>query len=71
MLQRAVSLSKHGLCKADMTSALSLSVQLLSVDGVTVYGPKPEQRGSPLCTFNVEGVHPTDLSTFLDFEGKE
>ena len=40
------------------------------MDGVTVYGPEPERRGSPLCAFNVEGIHPTDLSTFLDFEGK-
>ena len=46
-------------------------LQLLSVDGVTVYGPEPERRGSPLCAFNVDGVHPTDLSTFLDFEGTE
>ena len=36
-----------------------------------MYGPQPERRGSPLCAFNVEGVHPTDLSTFLDFEGDE
>ncbi len=40
------------------------------MDGVTVYGPEPERRGSPLCAFNVEGIHPTDLSTFLDFEGE-
>ena len=36
-----------------------------------MYGPQPERRGSPLCAFNVEGVHPTDLSTFLDFEGEK
>ena len=44
-------------------------LQLSSVEGVTIYGPKPERRGSPLCAFNVDGIHPTDLSTFLDFEG--
>jgi selenocysteine lyase/cysteine desulfurase len=44
-------------------------LQLSSVPGVTIYGPPAARRGSPLCAFNVEGVHPTDLSTFLDFEG--
>ena len=44
-------------------------LQLSSVEGITIYGPKPERRGSPLCAFNVDGIHPTDLSTFLDFEG--
>ena len=44
-------------------------LQLSSVEGITIYGPKPGRRGSPLCTFNVDGIHPTDLSTFLDFEG--
>ncbi|BDA47063.1 probable cysteine desulfurase [Coccomyxa sp. Obi] len=43
--------------------------KLSAVPGVTIYGPPPEKRGSPLCSFNVEGVHATDLSTFLDFEG--
>ena len=44
-------------------------LQLSSVEGITIYGPKPERRGSPLCAFNVDAIHPTDLSTFLDFEG--
>ena len=43
--------------------------QLRGVDGVTIYGPPPERRGSALAAFTVEGVHATDLSTFLDFEG--
>ena len=33
--------------------------------------PPPEKRGSPLASFNVEGIHATDLSTFLDFEGAQ
>ena len=37
---------------------------------MTIYGPPPEKRGSALATFNVEGIHATDLSTFLDFEGR-
>lgn len=46
-------------------------LQLIAVPGVTIYGPSPEKRGSPLCAFNVEGVHATDVSTFLDFEGEQ
>lgn len=45
-------------------------LQLSTVPDLTIYGPPPEKRGSPLCSFNVEGVHATDLSTFLDFEGQ-
>ena len=55
--------------KSKVSDCVGVFTQLLSVDGVTVYGPQPERRGSPLCAFNVEGIHPTDLSTFLDFEG--
>lgn len=47
-----------------------MDLQLSAVDGVTIYGPPPEKRGSALAAFNVEGVHATDLSTFLDFEGR-
>jgi cysteine desulfurase/selenocysteine lyase len=45
--------------------------QLRGVNGITIYGPPPEKRGSPLASFNVEGIHATDLSTFLDFEGAQ
>ena len=45
-------------------------LQLSAVPELTIYGPLPEKRGSPLCSFNVEGVHATDRSTFLDFEGQ-
>lgn len=50
---------------------MCLVLQLSAVPGLTIYGPPPEKRGSPLCSFNVEGVHATDLSTFLDFEGEQ
>lgn len=43
------------------------------VNGVKVYGPSPAsagQRGrAALATFNVEGLHATDLSTLLDASG--
>jgi len=45
--------------------------QLSTVPGVTIYGPKPDAKGgrAALCSFNVEGLHATDLSTLLDASG--
>lgn len=51
--------------------------KLTAIPGVHVYGPPPPTPGSTggslrthraaaLCAFNVQGIHPTDLSTFLD-----
>ncbi|XP_010544300.1 PREDICTED: cysteine desulfurase 1, chloroplastic [Tarenaya hassleriana] len=42
--------------------------KLSSVPGVQIYGPKPSEsvHRAALCSFNVEGLHPTDLATFLD-----
>ncbi|MFD2617891.1 cysteine desulfurase [Terrilactibacillus laevilacticus] len=39
---------------------------LSEVEGISIYGPK--KRGG-LVTFNIEGVHPHDVSTVLDAEG--
>lgn len=51
----------------------SLTTQLVnglsSIPGVTIHGPaRGEERGS-LVSFLLEGVHPFDLSSFLDTEG--
>ncbi|KAI7835949.1 hypothetical protein COHA_010148 [Chlorella ohadii] len=45
--------------------------QLRSINGVRIYGPSPEaaQGRAALATFNVEGIHPTDISTLLDSAG--
>lgn len=46
-------------------------LQLEGIDGLTIYGPRynaPLGRAA-LASFNVEGLHPTDLSTFLDQNG--
>ncbi|EFN57615.1 hypothetical protein CHLNCDRAFT_34562 [Chlorella variabilis] len=45
--------------------------QLRSIDRVRIYGPSPEARlgRAALATFNVEGIHPTDISTILDSTG--
>lgn len=34
---------------------------------ITIYGPK-ENRAA-LCAFNIDGIHPSDLSVMLDLEG--
>jgi cysteine desulfurase/selenocysteine lyase len=42
--------------------------ELLRVEGVTVYGPAPRLRSGVL-SFNLDGVHPHDVSTILDARG--
>ncbi|VFQ99365.1 unnamed protein product [Cuscuta campestris] len=41
---------------------------LSSVPGVRIYGPAPSQtvKRAALCSFNIEGVHPTDIATYID-----
>lgn len=41
--------------------------RLAAFKEVTIYGP-PSGRAA-LCAFNIAGVHPSDLATFLDLEG--
>ncbi|WP_422353918.1 aminotransferase class V-fold PLP-dependent enzyme [Roseivirga pacifica] len=41
--------------------------QLAAMDSVTIYG-SAEERG-PVISFNLDGVHPHDLSTFLNEQG--
>ena len=36
---------------------------------MTIYGPGPRRGRAALCSFNVEGVHPNDLSMIMDQEG--
>jgi cysteine desulfurase / selenocysteine lyase len=43
--------------------------RLSQVDKVTVLGPPEGVKRAALCAFYVDGVHPSDLSTFLDIEG--
>ncbi|WP_067931908.1 cysteine desulfurase [Alicyclobacillus kakegawensis] len=43
--------------------------RLRSLPGVTVYGPEAAGERGGLVTFNVDGVHPHDVSTVLDSEG--
>lgn len=43
--------------------------RLSQVDKVNVLGPPEGVVRAALCAFYVDGVHPSDLSTFLDIEG--
>jgi cysteine desulfurase/selenocysteine lyase len=42
--------------------------RLQGLEGVTVYGPPPEQRSGVL-SFNLANVHPHDVATILDTRG--
>ncbi|KAL3938950.1 MAG: hypothetical protein SGBAC_006232 [Bacillariaceae sp.] len=43
--------------------------RMSEVDRVNVLGPPLGEDRSAVCAFHVDGVHPSDLSTFLDMEG--
>ena len=42
--------------------------RLGEIPGVKLYGPPPERRAG-IVSFNVEGIHPHDVSQVLDWEG--
>jgi cysteine desulfurase/selenocysteine lyase len=46
--------------------------KLSEIPNLKIYGPKPDENGkgrAALASFNVEGIHASDLSTLLDHEG--
>jgi len=43
--------------------------RMSEVEGVTILGPPGGITRAALCAFVVDGVHPSDLSSFLDMEG--
>jgi cysteine desulfurase/selenocysteine lyase len=43
--------------------------RLSAIAGVTVYGPRDSTARGAVVAFSVEGVHPHDVSAFLDAEG--
>lgn len=42
---------------------------LLARDFISVYGPKDPERRAALVAFNLRGIHPHDVATFLDQDG--
>ena len=60
------------LCLTTIGDAVNLPVcvlQLSTVTNLTIYGPNPCRGRAALCSFNVDGLHATDISTLLDQEG--
>lgn len=43
--------------------------RLLSLEGVTIYGPHDSENRLAVISFNVDGVHPHDLAGILDEDG--
>lgn len=43
--------------------------QLSAIEGISIYGPNQPKQRSGLITFNMNNIHPHDLSTILDSEG--
>ena len=71
-LLRLVWLRQHtAINKIDCGCQLPMlfSLQLSSLNNLTVYGPSPSRGRAALCSFNVKGLHATDISTLLDQEG--
>jgi cysteine desulfurase / selenocysteine lyase len=49
--------------------ATAAVTRLSAIPGVTVYGPRPSTARGAVVAFSVDGVHPHDVSAFLDAEG--
>ena len=42
--------------------------RMADVPGITLYGPAPERRAG-IVSFNLDGIHPHDVSQVLDYDG--
>ncbi|XHX53319.1 cysteine desulfurase [Streptococcus dysgalactiae subsp. equisimilis] len=43
--------------------------KLRAIEGLTLYGPEQPENRAGVIAFNLEGLHPHDLATALDYEG--
>lgn len=43
--------------------------KLQAIDGLTVYGPANADKHAGVIAFNLEGLHPHDVATAMDYEG--
>ncbi|MEP6617838.1 MAG: cysteine desulfurase [bacterium] len=57
-----------GLLEHERALTKLATERLEQIDGVRVYGPRPEQRGG-VVSFTVSDIHPHDLATIFDQEG--
>lgn len=46
-----------------------LMPKLLAVEGLTLYGPRQPEAHAAVFAFNLDGIHPHDVATALDYEG--
>eukprot|EP00190_Bangiopsis_sp_CCMP1999_P005510 CAMPEP_0198735314 /NCGR_PEP_ID=MMETSP1475-20131203/58571_1 /TAXON_ID= ORGANISM="Unidentified sp., Strain CCMP1999" /NCGR_SAMPLE_ID=MMETSP1475 /ASSEMBLY_ACC=CAM_ASM_001111 /LENGTH=453 /DNA_ID=CAMNT_0044498947 /DNA_START=134 /DNA_END=1495 /DNA_ORIENTATION=- len=61
------SIGMDKILKYEQVLAEHLYRRLSEFKEITIYGPKSKRAA--LCAFNVDGVHPSDLSVMLDLEG--
>ena len=43
--------------------------KLQAIEGLTVYGPEDPNQHTGVIAFNIDGLHPHDVATALDYEG--
>ncbi len=43
--------------------------KLSKIDGLTIYGPKEEEKRGGIIAFNLAGIHPHDVASLLDKDG--
>lgn len=43
--------------------------QLQAIEGLTIYGPQDPEHHAGVIAFNLEGLHPHDVATALDYQG--
>lgn len=43
--------------------------KLQAIEGLTVYGPEDPSHHAGVIAFNIDGIHPHDVATALDYEG--
>ncbi|VTT19135.1 aminotransferase [Streptococcus dysgalactiae subsp. equisimilis] len=43
--------------------------KLRAIEGLTLYGPEQSENRAGVIAFNLDGLHPHDLATALDYEG--
>ena len=62
-------LGMERVAEHDRELAAQAVAQLAAIPGVAVYGPRGSTARGAVVAFSVEGVHPHDVSAFLDAEG--
>lgn len=43
--------------------------KLQNIEGLTIYGPQKIENHTGIISFNIDGIHPHDVATAMDYEG--